>query len=112
MDSPFESILADSAAWRGTRINWMDGAQSELAITTDWVALPLVEIGRAFLQTLVDPHSDGRRLIVFDSTGTIMQQSAIDGAIAFVAADSSNRVLFGARITTHAEIVVYRWRWE
>lgn len=74
---------------------------------TGWIGLAAIPILHGFVQTLADPRSDRRVIILFDSNGHILSLSRVETALGLVAAAPSGRVLIALRRTDYDELVTY-----
>lgn len=77
-----------------------------------WVALPVVDLGSGYLQTLADLGSDRRVLVTFDQTGRQVRASVLRVPVGIAGKSEDGRFLVGARDVGQPELVLYRWRWK
>jgi hypothetical protein len=75
-----------------------------------WLGLPVVRIadGR-FIQTLFDPQTDSRRLILYDSAGRVVKSVSVEAAMGIMAASVRQPVVVALRTTDRIEAVVYSY---
>ncbi len=87
-------------------------AAARRELLSGWRSLRLVALDGAFLQVLVDPRSDRRRVLLLDGRGRLVRERQMDVAIGFLDAHSPTRILIAVRNVGRSEIVYYRWRWR
>jgi hypothetical protein len=78
----------------------------------EWHALPPLNVGLGYLQTLADLKSDSREFRLFDATGRLVRSRKVVSPIGFFASDFKSQRLLGTRVTGRTALVVYRWHWQ
>jgi hypothetical protein len=74
-----------------------------------WFSLPVVRVGTGhFLQTLFDPRSDYRLLVLYDSEGRVQRERVVQTAIGIMAAAPTEPLVIALRRTDRTEVVTYR----
>jgi len=76
-----------------------------------WMALPVLDLGGAYLQLIVDLGSDRRLFRVLDATARVLRQREVVLPLGLFFSDPRNRRLVGIRTASSPELVVYGWRW-
>lgn len=74
-----------------------------------WLGLPLVAVGNSLVQTIADPRSDQRRLVVYRRDGSLVRVVGLNTAMGLLASSPNGRLAVAVRRTDVLEIVVYRW---
>jgi hypothetical protein len=77
-------------------------------LDTDYIALGAIPVPGGFLQTMVDPRSDRRRLVLMDSLGTVLSLTEIETAFGAVASSPNGRFVLALRRTDYIELVTYK----
>ena len=72
------------------------------------VSMSTVRLDRGYLQTLSDPFSLGRVLVVYDDSGNTVRATKIDVPMSVVASYPADRRLFAVRALETQEVVAYR----
>ena len=82
MNWPFEWAALDTAGNATLSGQGVERTVEGLADTTlvDWVGLPVVQLDSGFLQTLADPRSDHRWLLLYDRDGRVVSRTALQVA--------------------------------
>lgn len=83
---------------------------SVLASRTRGLGIHALDDG--FVQTIVDPQSDIRILVRYDSSGAVANLSNLNTAFGIAATDPDARKLLALRRTNGTEAVWYAWRWS
>lgn len=78
----------------------------------NWVALPMLDVGRAFVQSFADLSSDWRVVVVYDRDGSPARSQIYRVPIGLVASDGDRETLLSVLRLNRPEIVRYRWGWE
>lgn len=109
---PFQWVRLDdqgrptvTSAWRGP------AAAAGSEVEPNWHGLPPLDLGKGYLQVLVDLASDRRLLRILDQSGNEIRSRELIGAIAFIASDPWSASTVAVRVLEVTELVVYRWRW-
>lgn len=104
IDPPFFSVLVGDSG--GARLFLQ--AETRETGSSRWVGLRSLRVAPGFIQTLSDPRTDNRRLVLFDSEGTYVRSRDLDVALGFLASSPNGRYLVALRRTDVDEIVTYR----
>lgn len=75
------------------------------------IALSTLRLESGFLQTLADPRTLSRWLVIYARSGAMIRATALDAPIGFIASYPAQGVVLAIRQLEHQEIVLYRWRW-
>jgi len=111
---PFEWVALDTTGRVTLRARAIAITSGRSLDTTfvEWVGLPVVPLDRGFLQTLADPRSDRRILVLFGKHGQVLRQTGFGVPFGILAALPERRLLLALRRTDLTEIVTYRWDWR
>ena len=83
----------------------------ELDSTRSWVALPILPLDRAYVQTIADLGSDRRLIRLIDCRGAEARTLELDAPIGFVASVPRHRILVSVDAVEGVQVAVYEWRW-
>ncbi len=110
---PFGWMRLDSAGARRAHATGAlsFGTQAYAETFRSWDALPAVALDRAVAQTLVDPASERRLLVVYDTLGRFMSMTQPGSSIEVRAAARHASLLVATRSGIGLELVVYAWKW-
>lgn len=115
-NAPFAALRIDprGATTRITggfeRLGIREDSASARVADALWVSLPMIPLGRRYLQTLVNLRGDRRLLLTFDPSGRgPARQRAIDAPVTFFAAVPQTHTLLALRQLGDPEIVEYAW---
>lgn len=88
------------------------GADSVAVHTPDalWVSLPVLALGRRYLQTLVNLRGNDRLLLSFAPDASPTRHRVIDAPVTFFADIPGTHTLLALRQLGQPEIVEYTWR--
>ena len=76
-----------------------------------WMALPVVALDKGFVQTLVQPVSDRRLLLLYDDFARFVRASHPPVSFGVLAASDRASLLVASRRREMQELVLYRWKW-
>lgn len=77
-----------------------------------WVGLRVVALDRGFIQTLADPRSDSRAILLYDSAGHFIRQTRLGLSFGVLAAEPAQKQLVALRTTDRVDLVIYQWAWQ
>lgn len=75
-----------------------------------WVSLPMLRVGRRYLQTLVNLRGDDRLLLSFAPDASATRHRVVDAPVTFFADIPGTHTLLALRQIGQPEIVEYTWR--
>ena len=99
-------LAADGRVVARTNAGSMGGALSD---AERWFGLPVIALGASLVQTIANPGSDQRRLVVYRRDGSLVRVVGLNTAMGLMASSPDGRLAVAARRTDALEIVVYRW---
>lgn len=114
-EEPFETIrigLGDSVSigWKYAQaLPGRSGTASDTPQAGKWVAMPTIDLGSGYLQTISDIQSDRRLLVRYSDDGTVVATRMLHAPFAFSAGLVTTRRVVGMRAAEGAEIVIYEW---
>lgn len=109
---PFQWVRLDDQGRVSVNSVWKKPAFAATGGTEpNWHGLPPLDLGKGYLQVLVDLASDRRLLRILDQSGNEIRSRELVGAIAFIASDPESASAVAVRVLDATELVVYRWRW-
>ena len=112
---PFDTVVMDDSG--NTLRSFMpdlSGLQilrSDSGVGRNWISLPTVRIGDAYLQVLGDLNSDLRLLFLYNSSGNLVRNSTLDAPVGFLEGADELGIILAARRINGMELVGYSWRW-
>jgi hypothetical protein len=111
---PFEWVALDTAGTVVLESRAITRTTRALVDTTyvDWVGLPVFQLDSGFLQTLADPRSDKRVLVLYDLDGRVVNRRAMNVAFGILTVSVHQRMLLALRRSDRNELVRYRWDWR
>jgi hypothetical protein len=109
---PFTWILQDTLGIVQLRASALGVESSPGESIRDWVGLRVVALDKGFIQTVADPRSDARAMLLYDSAGRLIRQTRLKLPIGVLAAVPTQRQLLALRTTDRVELVVYQWAWQ
>jgi hypothetical protein len=113
---PFTWVLLDSLGAVSKLSGPLAGGSPEISEgpsdLREWIGLPVVALDRGFAQTLSDPRSDHRLLVLYDQAGRAIRHSQIEVPLGLLASSPEGRLLVALRRTDRLELVTYGWRWD
>lgn len=77
-----------------------------------WLSMPLLPVGRGFLQVFADAESDRRLFVTYGQDRRPIRTSFVDAPIGIIAARTAPDRLLGMRRVGRTEVVQYRWEWS
>jgi hypothetical protein len=77
-----------------------------------WVSLPPLPIDSFLVRTFSDLRSDRRLLVLYDASGAIVRETALDAALGLIESQQERHLLVGLRKIPGTELVFYQWRWK
>jgi len=87
-------------------------ALEERRSLAEWVGLPVLPIDSGYVQTLADPRSDARVLVLYKPDGALRRQRQLLGPIGLVASNILSRRVVALRRSDRLELIMYQWRWQ
>ncbi|MEO7043576.1 MAG: hypothetical protein ABI035_15040 [Gemmatimonadaceae bacterium] len=76
-----------------------------------WVGLAAMPLDSGFVQTIADPTSDHREIILYAKNGNVVRASSVSVPLGILATNPKSLTLIAARDVDKMEIVIYRWHW-
>ncbi|MDT8341852.1 MAG: hypothetical protein RQ751_10095 [Longimicrobiales bacterium] len=77
-----------------------------------WNAVRVLPLDTGFLQTIADPTSIWRTVVVYDTSGRPYTNPIFRGAFGFVRSDPEAQRIIAVLRLNRSEVVQYRWRWN
>lgn len=75
-------------------------------------SLSAQRLDHGYLQTLSDPTSDLRLLVVYDDLGRRVSAATIEAPLGIVGTSPPRHELLAVRTLGAAEVAIYRWQWK
>jgi hypothetical protein len=77
----------------------------------NYVALPILPVGRGFVQTLADATSDERIILVYGPDGALLRHSRISAAFGLIHSNPEIGLILGLQDFGTPEVIGFRWHW-
>lgn len=109
--SPYASMLVPNAATGAHRLATPSGIPELRQTRYTWLSMPLLPVGRGFIQVFADAGSDRRLFVTYGRDRRPVHASFVDAPIGLIAARTAPDVLLALRRVGRTEVVQYRWEW-